>query len=442
MSINADAHSPIPMKIARCFGRLVLIALLPGLAVQSATNPAAAETPPSPIVKAWGILFQVMECFEEYVGSKALSSIHNDDALSSSAIAILLSENKKDPSPQADERAAALLGFTREVAALHAAGDAFDQSESEAELEKVRSAFAAMQKFYGSEVLEAARILADRYRCPMHPEVIGRKNELCPKCGMPLDTLARLSPVVVPEGATPAKILKTSVDTDEPLQVGVKTQARLYLTTIYGQAVLPTDLREVHTQKIHLLIVDQSLTDYHHEHPQPGETSGEYTFSFTPQKPGPYRVWADVQPYLTGIQEYVPAKITASTIGEESADTKESLTASVDELRYKLSFAALPIKAGEPVTGKLRITQKDGTAVTKLEPVMGAFAHLVAFHADGKTVLHIHPKGTRRLTSGDRGGPELEFVFYSPKPGFFRLFTQSQIAGEQKFAPFGLVVQP
>jgi hypothetical protein len=433
---------PIPMKIARCFGRLFLIALPLIATGQSTAKTTAAEMPPSPIVKAWGILFQVMECFEEYVASKALSSIHNDDALSSSAIAILLSENQRNSSSQNDEPAAALLGFTREVAALHAAGDAFDQSGSEAELEKVRSAFAALQKLYGREVLEAARILADRYRCPMHPEVIGRKNELCPKCGMPLDTLARLSPVVVPEGATPAKILKASVDTDEPLQVGVKTQARLYLTSIYGQPVLPTDLREVHTQKIHLLIVDQSLTDYHHEHPQPGETSGEYTFSFTPQKPGPYRVWADVQPYLTGIQEYVPAKITASTIGEELADTKESLTASVDELRYKFSFAAQPIKAGEPVTGKLRITQKDGTAVTKLEPVMGAFAHLVAFHADGKTVLHIHPKGTRRLTSGDRGGPELEFVFYSPKPGFFRLFTQTQVAGEQKFGPFGLVVQP
>ena len=433
---------PMPMKIARCFRRSIVIALLFILAGQLRAGQTATQPQPPPIVKAWGILFEVMECFEEYVANKALSSIHNDDALSSSAVSILLIENQKNPSVQNDEAGAALLAFTREVAALHAAGDAFDQSGSEAELEKVRSAFADIQKFYSGDVLEVARTLAHRFRCPMHPEVIGKKNDLCPKCGMPLDTLARLSPFVLPEGATPAKIVKASVHTDEPLQVGVKTQARLYLTTILGQPVLPTDLREVHTQKIHLLMIDRSLSDYHHENREPGQTTGEYIFSFTPQKPGPYRVWADVQPYLTGIQEYAAAEITAPTTGEELTDTAENLTASVDRLRYKLSFGAQPIKAGEPVAGKLRITREDGTPVRELEPVMHAFAHLVAFHVDGKTVLHIHPKGTRQLIPTDRGGPELEFQFYSPMPGFFRLFAQTQIAGEQKFAPFGLVVQP
>ena len=430
------------MKIVRCFSRWVVIALAFMLAGRLAAEQTAADAQPSPIVKAWGILFQVMESFEEYVDSKALSSIHNDDALSNSAISMLLIENKKNPSPQNDEASVALLAFTREVAALHAAGDAFDQSGSEAELQEVVSAFAEIQKFYSRDVLEAGRSLADRFRCPMHPEVIGKKIELCPKCGMPLDTLARLSPFVLPEGATPAKIVKASVDTDEPLRVGAKTNARLYLTSILGQPILPTDLREVHTKKIHLLIVDRSLSDYHHEHPEPGGTLGEYIFSFTPQKPGPYRVWVDVQPYLTGIQEYAPAEIIAPTTGEALTDTAENLTASVGELRYKLSFGAQAIKASESVTGKLRITREGGTPVTELEPVMGAFAHLVAFHVDGKTVLHIHPKGTRQLIPTDRGGSELEFQFYSPKPGFFRLFAQTQIAGEQKFAPFGLVVQP
>jgi hypothetical protein len=417
---------------------MTLVFALPGQLVAEQT---AVEMQPSPTIKAWGILFQVMERFEQYVAKKALSSIHNDDILSGSAISILRSENQKDPSAQG-EADSALLAFTREVAALHAAGDAFDQSASETELEKVRTAFANTQKFYARETLEAARTLADRFRCPMHPAVVGKKDDLCPKCGMPLDTLARLSPVVLPAGATPAKIIKASVDTDEPLQVGRKAQAHLYLGTLLGEPVLPSDLREVHTQKIHLLIIDQSLTDYHHEHPEAGKTSGEYSFSFTPQKPGPYQVWADVQPYLTGIQEYAPAKISAPTNGEALSDQVEKLTASVGGLRYKLSFEALPIKAGEPATGKVRILREDGTPVTELEPVMEAFAHLVAFHADCKTVLHIHPKGTRRLTSNDRGGPELEFQFYSPKPGFYRLFVQTQINGQQSFAPFGLVVQP
>jgi hypothetical protein len=430
------------MKASRFFGRCAMIILFFSSSQHLSAERTAAEPQPAPVVKAWGILFQVMERFEEYVASKALSSIHNDDALSSSAVSILLIQNKKNPSVQNDEAGVRLLAFTREVAALHAAGDAFDQAGSEAELQKVRSAFADLQKFYSGDVLEAARTLAHRFRCPMHPEVIGKKNDLCPKCGMPLDTLARLSPFVLPAGATPARIIKATVDTDKPLQVGVKAQAHLYLTTLLGQPVLPTDLREVHTQKIHLLIVDQSLSDYHHEHPEPGKTSGEYAFSFTPQKPGPYRVWVDVQPYLTGIQEYAAAEMAAPTTGERLMDTAENLTASADGLRYRLSFESPSIKAGESITGKLLITREDGTPMKDLQPIMGAFAHLVAFHADGKTVLHIHPKGTRQLTPNDRGGPGLEFQFYSPKAGFFRLFSQTQVAGEQKFARFGLLVQP
>ena len=427
--------------ITRYFCLRVVITLLVAVTGRLPAESPAAATQPPPTVKAWGILFQVMERFEEYVAKKALTSIHNDDILSASAISILRTENQKNPSAQS-ESDSALLAFTREVAALHAAGDAFDQSGSETELDKVRTAFADMQKFYSSETLETARNVANRFRCPMHPEMVGKKNDLCPKCGMPLDTLARLSPFVLPEGAVPAKMIKASVDTDEPLQVGVKAQAHLYLRTLLGEPVLPTDLREVHTQKIHLLIVDKSLSDYHHEHPASGKTSGEYIFSFTPQKPGPYQAWADVQPYLSGIQEYAPAEIRAPTTSEALTDTAQTLTAAVGGLRYKLTFESQSIKTGEPVTGKLRITREDGTPVTELEPIMGAFAHLVAFHADGKTVLHMHPKGAQRLTSNDRGGPELEFQFYSPKPGFYRLFAQTQIKGEQKFAPFGLVVQP
>jgi hypothetical protein len=86
---------PMPMKIARCFGRSIVIALLFILAGQLRAGQTAAKPQPPPIVRVWGILFQVMECFEEYVANKALSSIHNDDSLSSSAVSILLIENQK-----------------------------------------------------------------------------------------------------------------------------------------------------------------------------------------------------------------------------------------------------------------------------------------------------------------------------------------------------------
>ena len=159
------------MKASRFFGRCAMIILFFSSSQHLSAERTAAEPQPAPVVKAWGILFQVMERFEEYVANKALSSIHNDDATSSSAVSMLLIENKKNPSVQNDEAGVRLLALTREVAALHPAGDAFDQAASEAELQKVRSALADLQKFYSGDVLEAARTLAHRFRCPMHPEV-------------------------------------------------------------------------------------------------------------------------------------------------------------------------------------------------------------------------------------------------------------------------------
>lgn len=34
------------------------------------------------------------------------------------------------------------------------------------------------------------------------------------------------------------------------------------------------------------------------------------------------------------------------------------------------------------------------------------------------------------------------FRFYAPKPGYYRLYSQVQVGGTPRFAPFGLTVQP
>ena len=100
------------------------------------------------------------------------------------------------------------------------------------------------------------------------------------------------------------QIVNARVQIDAPLRVGVKINAHLILTNRRGGSITFDQLREVHTRRIHLLIIDGSLTDYHHEHPVPSNVPGRYDFSFTPQKPGAYRVWADVQPVETDIQEF------------------------------------------------------------------------------------------------------------------------------------------
>ena len=106
--------------------------------------------------------------------------------------------------------------------------------------------------------------------------------------------------------------MKLEAIVDRPLEVGQEACVRVRLPGNDGTPVKRSDLIVVHTQPIHLLIVDRSLGDYHHEHPTPTETPGEYAFHFTPRRPGPYRIWADVVRGDTGVQEYVVADVPAT----------------------------------------------------------------------------------------------------------------------------------
>ena len=237
------------------------------------------------------------------------------------------------------------------------------------------------------------------------------------------------------------KMVRAQIEIDTPLEVGVEAKAHLTLSWPEGDPVTLDDLSEVHTRKIHLLIIDGSFTDYHHEHPVPTAQPGHYDFAFTPRKPGSYLAWADVQPNFTGIQEYAMTVIPAATQEEPLKITKDVLETTVEGLHYTIQFQN-PVKAGEVAMGTLRVTQSDGSGFTRLEPVMGTFAHLVGFHENHITVLHIHPEVAQTPAPGDHGGPDLHFRLFAPMPGFFRLFAQVQRDGVQQFAPFAVNVAP
>jgi hypothetical protein len=89
----------------------------------------------------------------------------------------------------------------------------------------------------------------------------------------------------------------------------------------------------------------------------------------------------------------------------------------------------------------VKVTGPDGREFSKLEPVMGAFAHMVAFPTDLGSVTHVHPMGAEPKTNAERGGPELSFHVEADKPGFQKFFLQTQIGGKEKYAAFGLNVE-
>ena len=206
---------------------------------------------------------------------------------------------------------------------------------------------------------------------------------------------------------------------------------------------LPLDQLEVaHTEKIHLLVIDQTVTDYHHLHPVAGDKPGEYRFDFAPRFGGTYHIWADLVPKATGKQEY--SKTTVKVDGPPATPNKSvNTTAEVDGYRFDLTTENnAPLQAEKATVVKVKVTGPDGREFLKLEPVMGAFAHMVAFPADLSSVTHVHPMGAEPKTDAERGGPDLSFHVEPDKPGFHKFFLQTQIGGKEKFAAFGLNVEP
>jgi hypothetical protein len=273
----------------------------------------------------------------------------------------------------------------------------------------------------------------------MHQELMKAAAGNCPICGMPLEPIYVTQPQL-----TQSPIIRAEIVTDKPLEVGKRADLRIRLFFLDdGQPVRLSDLEETHTRKIHLLISDISETDYHHEHPQP-VGDGEYAFSFTPQRPDTYRVWADLLPVRTRVQQYSVADIPSSTPRHAvlAENEPENRHAEIDGYKFDLSFEKEVIHERETVAGRLRVVQPDGQPCNKLGVVMGAFGHFVGFGDDFAAVLHLHPVGPLITDTEARGGPELPFYFRSNKTGLFRLFAQVKIEGKDFFPRFVLRVQP
>lgn len=233
--------------------------------------------------------------------------------------------------------------------------------------------------------------------------------------------------------------LQAALKDDKPLQAGREAELNILLTDSSGAAVTPAMLQKVHTQKIHLLVVDETLTDYHHLHPAAHGALGLYTASFRPQASGNYTVWIDVTP-VEGEQQYIPLQLKgARPCSGPCVNKKLSVISDAGVLKATLSFDSTPHQ-GLDAMGMLHVTDGEGHPVPMLEPVMGAFAHIVGFYEDLSGVVHTHPLGDEPQTAFDRGGPDLMFHLEPEKAGYIKLYVQLRYAGQDVFLPFGVNV--
>ncbi|MEO7932768.1 MAG: hypothetical protein ABIT76_06390 [Chthoniobacterales bacterium] len=325
------------------------------------------------------------------------------------------------------------------VSSLAQASVTGDKVFARSTFENLRSTLSQMAAAYDPKITNC-----DIYFCPMHPDFCSPDAKtLCEKCGMSL--VQRRIPysfVYVPPGEPSIQIQATA---DKPLAAGSESHVRILLTKRDGSPVLPEDLTVMHTQRIHLLVIDPALEDYHHEHPVSTGTPGEYAFSFTPATSQSYRIFADLTPAENGVQEYTFCDLAGTSASKPATTHDSTFTSSSGGFRFQLTIGdsnATPVRAQQVSALQVSVSDAQGQPVAKLEPVMNAFAHLVGFYDDYRTVVHLHPAGPEILNPESRGGASLDFKFYPPKAGFLRLYCQVVIDGKTIFAPFNVNIAP
>ncbi len=285
-------------------------------------------------------------------------------------------------------------------------------------------------------------VRADIYFCPMHTDFTAQDPKTpCGKCAMDLH-LRRLpySFIYTKPGEPSIRLIASP---SGPVEAGKKLDVTVRLERSDKSPVKRGDLIAMDTEPIHLLIEEPGLADYHHEHPKPTKTPGEYAFSFTPRKSAPYRIWADIVPVATGVQELPSTDLPSEGKSDAIESTATQMESQVDDFHFKLDLSGgndTPLKAQNARKLTVTITNSAGAPVNALEPVMHRFARLAGFYGDRQTIVQFHPSGGDALSSEARGGPTLSFVFFPPKPGFIRLYCEVSIAGKMRFAPLNVNV--
>jgi hypothetical protein len=228
---------------------------------------------------------------------------------------------------------------------------------------------------------------------------------------------------------------------DQPPQMGHETRFVLTLRTASGKPIAPQDLMVAHTRKLHLLVVDPTVQDYQHIHPEPGRRPGDWVFSMTPNRAGTYRVFADFTPVATQRGLYASADFNVP--GEVPTVSRAPNTTAV-MAGLEFSLLGPPLwHARQPIDLKFRVeSQGRDKQPVPLEPVMDAFAHLVAFDEARSGFAHLHPQQTDLAQKPDALRPEFSFKITIPTSGRYVVWAQVKIAGQELFVPFWIDVLP
>ena len=244
------------------------------------------------------------------------------------------------------------------------------------------------------------------------------------------------NPQFLPVVAVPSPVA-LAVTPSGPALAGALVEATLTLATFSGKPIAPEDLQVDQTRRIHLLIVDPSLEDYQHVHPDPGGRPGQWVFRFHPRFGGAYRLFADFTPVATNRGLYAETELWVDGPGNPVAAGSQRPSWSHSEGGFVFTLSPSPpeVRAGVPANLTLSVRRPDGAPVPVM-PVMDAFAHLVAFDVRRSGFAHIHPSESDVTRPPDPVRPRFTFRVTIPSPGRYVIWSQMNLAGRETYAPF------
>ena len=190
-----------------------------------------------------------------------------------------------------------------------------------------------------------------------------------------------------------------------------------------GGATL-TSYQVEQTKQLHFYLVRSDLTGFEHLHPTL-TADGTWTVTVDPGTAGSYRVFTQFQALTAGKVTPLVLSQPLTVTGPPTSDQPLPAPTSTTETDgYQVTLSGT-ITSGADSTLTIQVSH-DGQPVTDLQPYLGVYAHLTAFHQGDLAFAHLHPTGT---VDGDHGGPTLTFHTAFDKPGQYRVFIQFQTTG-------------
>jgi hypothetical protein len=257
---------------------------------------------------------------------------------------------------------------------------------------------------------------------------------------------------------------------DWPIRAGVAIRFRLEAGDARSERI--RDFEYVHERPIHLVVASADLVDFDHIHPELADDSYQVTHTF--EHGGRYRIWADYS--LPGEAPQVD-KFDVNVEGPVRARRKLAAPGNLNQEAGSIVVTlepAKPLRAAEDIPIKLKLTGP----MDRLEPYLGAWAHVFVIGEDLRSFSHAHTMEAPTVTGGARvaigeapslrmglgradensspageggvhthaaDGPpprEIQIMTSFPSAGLYKLWLQLQEAGRVVTVPFVLQVGP